>query len=179
MATEKSVEQKAVFAGGCFWCMQPPFDDLPGVISTRVGYSGGTVPNPTYEAVCTGKTGHFEAIEVVYNPQKVSFKQLIERFWTQIDPTDAGGQFADQGTQYQTAIFYKTTDQKAIAEASKKALEKSGKFSHPIATQILPEKTFYPAEEGHQGYYKKNPFHYNAYKQGSGRAAFIRKNWGH
>lgn len=169
----------AVFAGGCFWCMQPPFDNTPGVVSTLVGYTGGARPDPTYEQVSSGATGHLEAIEVTYDPARVSYAQLCEVFWRSVDPTDGGGQFADQGPQYTTAIFYGSGDERATAEASKKALAASGKFARPIVTAILARKPFYRAEEYHQHYYLKNVLHYNAYKQGSGRAGFLQRTWGH
>jgi peptide methionine sulfoxide reductase msrA/msrB len=167
----------ATFAGGCFWCLEPPFDAIKGVDSTFPGYTGGKSKNPTYEDVSSGTTGHYEAMELRYDPKLVSYEKLLETYWAQIDPTDAGGQFADRGSQYLTAIFYHDAEQKRLAEASKKALESSGKFKKPIATLILPAGDFWPAEDVHQDYYKKNPTHYNAYKKGSGRADFIEKNW--
>ena len=167
----------ATFAGGCFWCMQPPFDHLPGIVKTTVGYTGGQIANPTYEQVCTGKTGHIEAIQVEYDPQKVSYEALLKVFWHNINPTTRDGQFADRGTQYRTVIYTHTPEQKKAAQASKAALEASGKFKEPIATTIEPAKTFYPAEEYHQCYYKRNPTHYEAYKEGSGRADYIRRTW--
>ena len=170
--------KKATFAGGCFWCMQPSFDRLSGVISTTVGYTGGSVPNPTYEQVSSGRTGHLEAVEVVYDSSKVAYEELLRAFWLSIDPTDAGGQFADQGSQYKTAIYYHDEDQKLLAEASKKELASSGRFHKPIATAILPAQPFYPAEEYHQKYYQKNVLHYNAYKKGSGREDFLKRAWG-
>jgi methionine-S-sulfoxide reductase len=147
--------KKATFAGGCFWCMQPPFRNLPGITDVVSGYSGGTKPNPTYEEVSTGTTGHLEAVQVTYDPEKISFDQLLDVFWRQIDPTDAGGQFADKGSQYRTAIFYHDDEQKRLAEASKKKLESSGKFKKPVATEIRPFAGFYPAEEYHQDYDRK------------------------
>ena len=167
----------ATFAGGCFWCMQPPFDHLPGIVKTTVGYTGGQSANPTYEQVCTGKTGHIEAIQVEYDPQKVSYEALLKVFWHNINPTTRDGQFADRGTQYRTVIYTHTPEQKKAAEASKAALEASGKFKEPIATTIEPAKPFYPAEEYHQCYYKRNSTHYEAYKEGSGRADYIRRTW--
>ena len=168
----------ATFAGGCFWCMQPAFDSTPGVIESSVGYTGGTVKNPTYHEVCTGTTGHFEAIQVTYDPSKVSYPTLIEVFWHQIDPTDADGQFADTGSQYKTAIFYHSETQKQEAEKAKLELGKNGQFHKPIATAILPAAVFYPAEEEHQKYYQKRTLHYQMYKKGSGRAGYIEKTWG-
>jgi len=170
--------KKAIFAGGCFWCMQPSFDRLPGVVSTTVGYTGGSTPNPTYEEVSSGSTGHLEAVEVDYDPSKVTYDELLRAFWLSIDPTDAGGQFADKGSQYKTAIFYHDEDQKRLAEASKKELASSGRFHKPIATAILPAQPFYPAEEYHQKYYLKNVLHYNLYKKGSGREDFLKRAWG-
>lgn len=168
---------KATFAGGCFWCLQPPLDQLKGVKATVVGYTGGTKENPTGEEVYLGKTGHFEAIQVFYDHQEVSYETLLDTFWRQIDPTDAGGQFADRGRSYMTAIFYHTDEQKKQAEASKVALENEHRFPGEIVTQILPAAAFYPAEEYHQNYYKKEPEHYYYYSEGSGRKDFIRKNW--
>lgn len=169
---------KATFAGGCFWCMQPPFDKLEGVVATTVGYSGGDEFNPTYEEVAYGRTGHYEAIEVVYDPKRVSYEKLLEVFWINIDPTQEDGQFADRGGHYMTAIIYHNEEQKKLAEKSKEDLEKSGKFSKPIVTFIEPFKSFYKAEDYHQNYYEKNPIHYNMYKKGSGRQGFINRMWG-
>ena len=170
--------ETATFAGGCFWCMQPPYDKLKGVKSVTVGYTGGTKENPTYEDVCTGTTGHAEAVEIVYDPKQLTYAQLLDVFWKNIDPTTLNGQFADQGTQYRTAIFYHSEEQKRLAEASKEALQKSGKFEHPIVTEITSASRFYPAEDYHQKYYVKCPLRYNAYKIGSGRASFIKRLWG-
>lgn len=169
--------EKATFAGGCFWCMVEPFDERPGIIEVISGYTGGHVENPTYEEVCSGTTGHVEAVQITYDPAIVSYQQLVELFWRQIDPTDPGGQFHDRGSSYKTAIFYHNEHQKKIAEQSKKELEASGIFNKPIVTPILPAKPFYPAEEYHQNFYKKNPEHYYAYKRGSGREDFIKKHW--
>jgi len=169
---------KATFAGGCFWCMQPPFQQIEGVIETMAGYAGGTTENPGYEEVTTGTTGHLESVQVTYDPEKVSYEKLLEVFWSQIDPTDEEGQFADRGSQYRTAIFYHDNKQKLIAEASKKKLDNSGKFRKPVATQIQPYTTFYPAEEYHQDYAKKKPGEYQLYKTYSGREGFIKKIWG-
>jgi methionine-S-sulfoxide reductase len=168
----------AVLAGGCFWCMQPPFDKTKGVIKTVVGYTGGRELNPTYEDVSNKRTGHFEAIEVTFDPAQVSYAQILEIFWRSIDPTQANGQFADIGPQYRTAIFYRTEAQKRTAEESKQKLAQSGKFSKPIATLILPASTFWPAEEYHQKYYLKNPEHYRRYAIGSGRYPFLERTWG-
>lgn len=170
--------EKATFAGGCFWCMQPPYDKIPGVISTVVGYAGGTLKNPSYEAVSTGESGHVEAVQITFDKTKASYGQLLEIFWRSIDPTQAGGQFADIGSQYETAIFYQNEEQKKAALASKESLQKSKKFDKIIAVKIKPAGEFYPAEDGHQKYYKKNPEHYEAYKAGSGRKRFLEKTWG-
>lgn len=167
----------ATFAGGCFWCMQPPFDNLEGVISTEVGYTGGHVENPTYEQICRGDTGHYEAIRVVYDPGQVSYETLLETFWHNIDPIQVDGQFADRGSQYRTAIFYDDEDQHRLAEASREVLEHSGKFDRPVATRILKAEIFYPAENYHQNYYQTNADHYQRYKRGSGRADFIEQVW--
>ncbi len=170
-------QKRAIFAGGCFWCMEPPFENTKGVIDVAAGYTGGRTENPTYEEVGSGMTGHYEAVEVVYDPDKVSYKELLDIFWRQIDPTDDGGQFADRGTQYFTAIFYLDEEQEQIAEASKKALDASGIFDKPVITAILPAAAFYRAEEYHQDYYRKNVMHYSMYKTGSGRAEFQKKTW--
>lgn len=178
MAAEAADLKTATFAGGCFWCMQPPFDRAQGVVSTRVGYTGGHTPNPTYEAVSTGTTGHLEAVEVVFDPKRISYERLLEIFWHNIDPVQGDGQFADRGPQYHTAIFYHDEAQRQAAEASKARLAASGKFDRPIATKILPAAPFYPAEDYHQHFSEKNPVHYERYKQGSGRAGFLLRTWG-
>jgi peptide methionine sulfoxide reductase msrA/msrB len=170
--------EKAVFAGGCFWCMQPVFEKMDGVISVVSGYTGGRKANPTYEEVSTGATDHREAVQVTYDPAKASYADLLDVFWQNIDPTDISGQFVDKGSQYKTAIFYYTDGQKAIAEKSKIDLEKSGKFDKSIATQILKTSEFYPAEEYHQDYDKKNPVRYGIYRAGSGRDSYLKKTWG-
>jgi methionine-S-sulfoxide reductase len=167
----------ATFAGGCFWCMQPPFDNTPGVVSTRVGYTGGEREKPTYEQVCTGKTGHAEAVEVHFDPAVVDYEALLEVFWRNIDPTARNRQFADRGSQYRTAVFYHDERQRRLAEESKRRLAESGKFEDPIATEIAPAGPFFPAEGYHQDYYRKKPERYNAYKVGSGRAGFIARTW--
>ena len=169
--------KKAVFAGGCFWCMVKPFDKYNGVISVTSGYTGGDVENPTYEQVCSGKTGHREAVCTVYNDKLISYDKLLEIFWGAIDPTDDGGQFNDRGEHYKTAIYYFDEEQKKLAEESKQKLDESKLYSKPIVTKILPLKVFYQAEEYHQNYYKKNPEHYNRYYRGSGRFNFVKKNW--
>ncbi len=170
--------EKAVFAGGCFWCVQPPFDHAQGVISTLVGYAGGSEINPTYEQVSAGETGHREAIEVTYDPTKISYAKLLEIFWHNINPIQTDGQFHDIGEQYTSAIFYTTDEQKKIAEESKENLAKSGKFEKPIATVILPTGKFWPAEEYHQKYYIKNPIAYYMYHFASGRESFKQRVWG-
>ncbi|HQD19674.1 MAG: peptide-methionine (S)-S-oxide reductase MsrA [Bacillota bacterium] len=167
----------ATFAGGCFWCMVEPFDERPGIIKVVSGYTGGFLANPTYEQVCRGETGHVEAVQITYDPDIVAYEDLLDVYWAQIDPTDPGGQFCDQGSSYKTAIFYHSPEQKEAAEASKEALAKSGRFTKPIVTQILPAAEFWPAEDYHQDFYKKNPQHYRNYRKSSGRDEFIRENW--
>jgi methionine-S-sulfoxide reductase len=174
---DKNLET-ATFAGGCFWCMQPFFDNTKGVIKTTVGYTGGHVANPTYEDVSSGTTGHAESIEVVFDPKVVSYEKLLDLYWHNIDPTQLNGQFADEGTQYRTVIFYHSEEQKRIAEQSKKALAASGRFDKPIVTAIEPASTFYPAEDYHQKYYLKSTFQYNMYHNFSGRPQFEEKVWG-
>lgn len=169
---------RAVFAGGCFWCMQPAFDRLKGVVSTAVGYTGGHVANPTYDQVSSGTTGHVEAIEIVFDPDRIGFEELIETFWKNIDPAQADGQFADRGPQYRTIIFYNSEKQRRTAEKSKREIEQSGKFGNRIATELRPAGPFYRAEEYHQEYYLKNPMRYTLYKLGSGRQSFLEKKWG-
>ncbi|MBS3168871.1 peptide-methionine (S)-S-oxide reductase MsrA [Candidatus Woesearchaeota archaeon] len=183
MTTTKTIDKTAVaekteiatFAGGCFWCMEAAFQEVPGVLTAISGYTGGKIDNPTYNDVLSGKTGHQEAVQLTYDPQKISYGELLDIFWQQIDPTDAGGQFADRGSEYQTAIFYHSEEQRKLAERSKKDLAESGKFEKPIVTEILPAATFYPAEEYHQDYYLKRTAQYQAYAEGSGRKSFIRK----
>jgi methionine-S-sulfoxide reductase len=168
----------AVFAGGCFWCMQPPYDNAKGVIKTVVGYTGGTAEDANYEKVSAHRTKHREAIEVTYDPAQISYDQLLDIFWRNIDPTQADGQFHDIGLSYQAAIYYGSEDEKKAAEASKEKLGESGKFSKPIVTEILPVQRFYPAEEYHQKYYLKNSADFEAYHVGSGRVSFLEKIWG-
>ena len=168
----------AILAGGCFWCIQPAFDKAKGVIKTVVGYSGGTEPNPTYERVSSEKTGYRESIEITYDPAKISYDQLLDIYWRQIDPTQADGQFTDIGPSYRAAIFYSDNEEKKIAEASKEKLARSGKFDKPIVAEILPATKFYPAEVYHQKYYQQNPEHFEAFEKGSGRISFERKTWG-
>ncbi|WP_312098163.1 peptide-methionine (S)-S-oxide reductase MsrA [Niallia sp.] len=173
---EKNTEL-ATFAGGCFWCMVKPFDQEPGIIKVVSGYTGGHKENPTYKEVCSETTGHYEAVQITFDSSVYSYEKLLSVYWQQIDPTDAGGQFYDRGQSYQTAIFYHNEEQKQLAEKSKQQLEASGRFNKPIATKILPASKFYPAEDYHQDYYKKNSDHYTRYHIGSGRAAFIQANW--
>lgn len=169
--------QLATFAGGCFWCMVKPFKKFEGIKKIVAGYTGGHIENPTYEQVCTDTTGHIEAIQITYDENLVSYKELLDIYWKQIDPTDIGGQFHDRGHKYKTVIYYHNDEQKNIAIESKKKLNESGIFSKPIATEILPAEVFYEAEEYHQDYYKKNPMHYEMYFKGSGRYDFIKNNW--
>lgn len=176
MAAPATNTKTAIFAGGCFWCMQPGFDSTPGVLKTVVGYTGGHVANPTYEQVVSDTTGHYEAIEVTYDPAQVAYETLLTTYWENIDPLDAGGQFADRGEHYHTVIFVADEAQHAAAEASKQQV--AAKFApQPVATQILPAKPFYPAEDYHQKYYEKNKLRYNAYKYGSGRVDRLGDLW--
>jgi peptide methionine sulfoxide reductase msrA/msrB len=168
----------AVLAGGCFWCIQPAFDKAPGVIKTLLGYCGGTEPNPSYQSVSSEKTGYRESIEITYDPAKISFAQLLDIYWKQINPTQADGQFTDIGPSYRAAIFYGDTEEKKIAEASKEKLAHSGKFDKPIVTEILPAMKFHAAEPYHQKYYQQNPEHFAAFEEGSGRLSFEKKTWG-
>ena len=168
----------AVFAGGCFWCTESDFDKVPGVLSTTSGYIGGHVENPTYEDVSYGKSGHIEAVQVRYDSSKISYAQLLEVFWPTIDPITANAQFCDKGPQYRSAIFYGNPQEQALAEASKAALERSGKLPGPVVTEILAATTFYPAEEYHQDYHNKNPIRYAYYRNGCGRDARLEQLWG-
>jgi methionine-S-sulfoxide reductase len=168
----------AIFAGGCFWCVEEAFEKVPGVVSAVSGYIGGQVANPTYEQVSSGRTGHTEAVQVTYDPAKVSYSQLVDWFWRNIDPTDARGQFCDKGSQYRSGIFYRNEEQKKVAEASKAALQASGRFKEPITTEIAAAGPFYAAEDYHQDYYKKNPQRYQYYKYGCGRAKRLEQIWG-
>lgn len=170
--------EKATFAGGCFWCMEPPFDRLDGVISTTSGYIGGHTPKPTYEQVSAGRTGHTEAVQVVYDPAKVSYERLLEVFWMNIDPTVRDQQFCDVGSQYRSGIFYHGEAQKRLAEASKAALMKSRPFKGDIVTEVTAASEFYPAEEYHQDYYLKNPVRYKFYRTNCGRDARLKQLWG-
>lgn len=169
---------KATFAGGCFWCVEEAFDAAPGVVSTVSGYMGGQTRNPTYESVSSGRTGHAEVVQVEYDPAKTSYDKLLEVFWRNIDPIQRDGQFCDHGTQYRSAIFYHGAEQKRLAEASKAALMKNKPFKGEIVTEVTAAGEFYPAEEYHQGYYKKNPARYKFYKTGCGRAARLKELWG-
>jgi peptide-methionine (S)-S-oxide reductase len=169
---------KATFAGGCFWCMEPPYDKLDGVIATTSGYTGGKKANPTYQEVSAGGTGHAEAVQVEYDPKKVSYEKLLDVFWHNVDPTQKDGQFCDHGSQYRTAIFVHDAAQKAAAEASKAALAKSKPFKGDLVTEIVPASTFYPAEDYHQDYYMKNPVRYKFYRTGCGRDARLKELWG-
>jgi peptide-methionine (S)-S-oxide reductase len=180
-AGEESMEKAtavATFAGGCFWCIEAPFEDVPGVRAAVSGYTGGTTANPAYEEVSSGATGHAEAVQVTYDPSQVAYEDLLEVFWRNINPVQAGGQFADHGSQYRTAIFYHDEAQRQAAEASKASLERMKVFDRPIATEILPVGPFYPAEEYHQDFYRKNPVRYKLYKFNCGRAQRLQDLWG-
>jgi len=177
MDATQSGTQEAIFGGGCFWCIEAAFQVQPGVTGAVSGYTGGDVENPTYEEVSTGRTGHFEAVLVRFDPEQVTYEELLDIFWQSIDPTDAGGQFYDRGSQYHTAIFYLDEAQRVLAEASKQELEASGRFDEPIATQILPAQPFYVAEAYHQDYFEKYLAQYNAYNTGSGRKQFLEETW--
>ncbi len=170
--------ETATFAGGCFWCMEPPFEKKEGVLEVVSGYTGGDEIDPTYEEVSAGRTRHVEAVRIRYDPSRTTYSEILDIFWRQIDPTDLGGQFADRGSQYKTAIFYHNDEQKRLAEKSKKDLEESGKFDKPIVTKILEASEFYKAEEYHQDYYKKDPLRYKSYRFYSGREPFLQKMWG-
>lgn len=169
--------EKATFAGGCFWCMEAPFEKLDGVQEVLSGYTGGHKENPAYQEVSSGTTGHVEAIQITYDPSKISYQKLLDVFWRQIDPTDANGQFVDRGLQYRSIIFYRNDEQKRLAEESKKALAQSGRFTQPIVTEIIKAATFYPAEGYHQDYYKKSALKYKFYRFNSGRDQFLKKAW--
>jgi len=170
---EESKMEKATFAGGCFWCMESPFEELNGVTEVIAGYTGGHKEDPTYEEVSTGKTGHLEAVQITFDPEVISYSQLLDVFWRQINPTDIRGQFADRGEQYKTAVFYHSDEQKQWAEESKEKLQTSGKFQVDIVTEIIPASIFYVAEDYHQDYYQKAPIRYKSYRAGSGREAYI------
>lgn len=168
----------ATFAGGCFWCLESVFAGMPGVVSVTSGYTGGSMEKPTYEDVCGGGTGHAEAVRIVFDPGRVSYADLLREFWHNIDPTDAGGQFADRGSQYRSAIFFHSPEQRAEAEASRDAINASGRFDKPVATQVEPAGEFFPAEDYHQEFYRKNPLRYQNYHHGSGRPARLACLWG-
>jgi peptide-methionine (S)-S-oxide reductase len=167
---------RAVFAGGCFWCMEAPFDKLPGVKSTTSGFAGGQLKNPTYEQVSSGSTGHAESVQVIYDPRKVTYAQLLDTFWHNIDPLDGGGQFCDRGNQYRSAIFYGNDDERKEAEESKARVQE--RLGRPVQTQIVPAGAFYPAEEYHQDFYLRNPVRYHQYRQGCGRDRRLKQLWG-
>ena len=169
--------EKATFAGGCFWCMEPPFEKLDGVAAVISGYAGGPEKDPTYEDVASGRTGHRESVQILYDPSRISYEELLEVFWKQIDPTDPGGQFVDRGPQYASAVFYHNEEQKRLAEISRKQLADSGIFDKPIATEILPLNAFYEAEDYHQDFYKKSTQRYKSYRSGSGRDQFLKRAW--
>lgn len=169
------MKERAIFAGGCFWCMVQPFEEMDGVLSVLSGYTAGHVPNPTYEEVCNKTTGHTEAVEIIFDSDKISYENLVELYWTQTDPTDAFGQFEDRGDNYRPVIFYENERQRAAAERSKAALEASGRFEHPIVTTIEPAQPFYPAEEYHQAFYRKSPARYK--ESAAIRKAFLKENW--
>src|SRR5262245_9420328 len=177
-AADQPALAKATFAGGCFWCMEPPFEALDGVVSVTAGYTGGSKLNPTYEEVSAGGTGHAESIEVAYDPAKISYEKLLDVFWHNVDPTDAKGQFCDHGHQYRTAIFYHDDTQKRLAEASRQAIASSLKVPGPIVTEIVAAGQFWPAEEYHQDYYKKNPIRYRFYRYNCGRDKRLEEVWG-
>ncbi len=170
--------EKATFAGGCFWCMEHPFEKLPGVSEVLSGFTGGRKKDPTYEEVCAGATFHFEAIQITYDPSKISYSKLLDLFWRQIDPTDPDGQFVDRGLQYRTAIFYHNEDQRRLAEESKEQLDKSGRYDEQIVTEVIEATSFYKAEEYHQDYYKKSPVRFKAYRRGTSRDKFLERIWG-
>lgn len=180
-ATEMKENQanlrKATFAGGCFWCTEADFEKVAGVVAVVSGYTGGKTADPTYAEVSAGRSGHIEAVQVLYDPAKTSYKELLDVFWRHVDPTDPGGQFVDRGPQYRAAVFYEDAEQKQLAEESKKALDRSGRFKKPVVTEILPLGAFYRAEDYHQDYYRKNSLNYSAYRQGSGRDQFIKQAW--
>ena len=178
MAREDVTIRKGTFAGGCFWCTEADFEKLPGVVKVISGYTGGTKENPTYEEVSSGTTGHVEAVQVYYDPSKITYEELLNFFWKHIDPTDRGGQFVDRGQQYRSVIFYHDEEQKRLAEKSKEALDKSERFHKPVVTEIIKFTKFFEAEEYHQDYYKKHPLKYGYYRHGSGRDQFLSKVWG-
>lgn len=178
ISADDSQLAEAVFAGGCFWCMEKPYDQLPGVVSTISGYTGGEVENPSYQQVSAGTTGHVEALQVRYDPEQISYEELLPVFWHNIDPVDDQGQFCDKGSQYRSAIFYQNEEQRQLAEASKRSLKASNKFDQPIATDLLPASEFYPAEDYHQNYYQTHPVRYKVYRFGCGRDQRLSELWG-
>jgi len=178
VAATDSNTSVATFAGGCFWCMEGPFDKLEGVVSTTSGYTGGHTKNPTYKQTSTGRTGHTEAVQIVYDPEQISYEILLDVFWHNIDPTTPDQQFCDRGSQYRSEIFYHDDEQKQLAEASKTALDKNKPFREPVVTQVTEASTFYAAEDYHQDYYKKNPIRYRYYRHGCGRDKRLEQLWG-
>jgi len=178
LAEADATSGKAYFAGGCFWCMEEVFEKVEGVLSATSGYMGGAVSNPTYEEVSAGRTGHTESVEVVYDPAKVSYPKLLEAFWRNVDPITPNAQFCDHGNQYRSAIFFRTDEEKRASDSSKQAIEQSRRFKEPIVTQIVMAPQFYPAEEYHQDFYKKNPIRYKLYKYNCGRAQRLEELWG-
>ena len=177
-AAANAPQGKAYFAGGCFWCMEEVFENVEGVLSVTSGYIGGTVARPSYEEVSAGRTGHAESVEVVYDPAKVSYQKLLDAFWLNVDPITPNAQFCDHGSQYRSAIFFQTDEEKRASETSKQAIEQSSRFKEPIVTQIVTASQFYPAEEYHQDFYKKNPIRYKFYKYNCGRAQRLETLWG-
>ncbi len=177
MDEKESEYRKAVFAGGCFWCVESDFKKVDGVVQVISGYTGGRTENPTYEEVSRGESGHVEAVQVIYDPEKISYRELLDIFWRHVDPTDDGGQFVDRGPQYRTAVFYADEEQKRIAEDSRSALNRSGRFAKPVVTEILKLTEFFPAEDYHQDFYKKDPMRYRQYRMGSGRDRFLNAVW--
>lgn len=173
----QSSKTRATFAGGCFWCIESAFATFPGVVSVKSGYMGPGDKKPSYDEVSNQRSGFYEAVQITYDPKLVTYTQLLDQFWRQIDPTDPDGQFADRGAQYKTAIFYHNSEQKNLAISSKKALDESGKFSVPVVTEIVPTLTFFEAPDYHQEYAKKHPLRYNFYAVASGRKPFIEKTW--
>jgi peptide-methionine (S)-S-oxide reductase len=178
LAAAGAMSGKAYFAGGCFWCMEEVFEKVEGVLSATSGYMGGTVSSPTYEEVSAGRTGHAESVEVVYDPAKVSYQKLLDAFWRNVDPITPNAQFCDHGNQYRSAIFFQTDDEKRASDSSKQVIEQSRRFKEPIVTQIVMAQQFYPAEEYHQDFYKKNPIRYKLYKYNCGRAQRLEELWG-
>ena len=177
-AAANATQGKAYFAGGCFWCMEEVFENVEGVLSVTSGYIGGTVARPSYEEVSAGRTGHAESVEVVYDPAKVSYQKLLDAFWLNVDPITPNAQFCDHGSQYRSAIFFQTDEEKRMSETSKRAIEQSSRFKDQIVTQIVMASQFYPAEEYHQDFYKKNPIRYKFYKYNCGRAQRLETLWG-